>query len=190
VRLFTAIELGERARAQAAAVVSSLRRRVEKSAPGARLTWIPEERMHLTVRFIGEVDASRAERIIGALREPLPLPPFTIGFGSLGAFPPKGPPRVLWIGVEDGRDALVRVESALSDRLQAVGVPKEDRPYKPHLTMARVRESAGLRSGTLFEGLIPDLGRTRVDAITLFQSRLSPKGPAYVSLERTPLRAS
>jgi 2'-5' RNA ligase len=189
VRLFTGIELGDAVRAKAAAIASALRERVQRNAPRARVTWIAEERLHLTVRFIGEVDNPVAERIIGALRLPLAVPPFTIGFGELGAFPPKGAPRVIWIGVADGQDDVVRVESAISDRLLDLGIPKEDRPYSPHLTLARVREPARLRAGALFNGLSASLGRTRVDAITLFESKLSPKGPAYTVLQRTRLQA-
>lgn len=188
MRLFTAIELADAVRARVAANISALRARVEQSAPHARLTWITEERLHLTVRFIGEVEPPLAERIISALRPPLPLPPFTLGFGPLGAFPPKGAPRVIWIGIADGRDAVIRVESAIGERLLGLRIPKEDRPYSPHLTLARVREPAGLRASSLFEELSPDPGQTFVDAITLFQSKLSPKGPTYTVLERTPLR--
>lgn len=189
MRLFTGIELDEAARTEAAAASHELRRRVEASAPRAKVTWVAAERLHLTVRFIGEVPAEMAERVINTLRAPLPLAPFVLTFDRPGAFPPKGPPRVMWIGVADGRDAVIRAEGAISDRLAALGIPREDRPYSPHLTLARVRDAAGLRAAKLFEGLEPRLGQTRVDAITLFQSCLSPKGPTYVVLERTPLRA-
>jgi 2'-5' RNA ligase len=190
MRLFTAIELGDAVRAQVAAVTAALRERVHRNAPHARVTWIPGERLHLTVRFIGEVDDRLAERVIGALRLPLPMPPLTMGFGALGAFPPKGPPRVIWIDVVDGHDAVARVESAISARLLDLGIPKDDRPYSPHLTLARVREPAGLRAPVLFDGLSPRVGRMSVDAITLFQSRLSPLGPTYIVLEKTRLQAS
>ena len=189
MRLFTGIGLDEAARAAAAAASDELRRRVQESAPRAKVTWVGAERLHLTARFIGEVPAEMAERVISALREPLPLAPFVLTFDRLGAFPLNGPPRVLWIGVADGRDAVIRAEAAVSNRLAALGIPREDRPYSPHLTLARVRDAAGLRAAKLFEGLEPRLGETRVDAITLFQSRLSPKGPTYVVLERTRLRA-
>jgi 2'-5' RNA ligase len=190
VRLFTGIELGDAVRAKAAAITSALQERVQRNAPHARVTWIAEDRLHLTVRFIGEVDDPLGGRIIGALRQPLPVPPFTIGFGALGAFPPKGAPRVIWIGVADGREDVVRVESAISDRLADLGIAKEDRPYRPHLTLARVREPAGLRAAALFAGVSSGLGRAPVDAITLFQSRLSPQGPAYNVLQRTRLQAA
>jgi RNA 2',3'-cyclic 3'-phosphodiesterase len=188
VRLFTGIELGEAVRTRAVAAIAELRQRVERNAPHARVTWIAGERLHLTVRFIGEVSDSLAGRIVSALRAPLPMAPFTIAFDAFGAFPPRGAPRVIWIGVAERGDAVVRVESALSERLLALGIAREDRAYSPHLTLARVRQPAGLRTAALFDGLSPRLGRTRVDAITLFQSKLSPKGPTYVVLERTPLR--
>ena len=189
MRLFTAIELGDTVREKAAALAAALRERAQQRAPHARVTWIPADRLHLTVRFIGEVDDPLAGRIVSALRPPLRVTPFPLAFGALGAFPPRGAPRVIWIGVAEGHDAVVRVESAIGDRLRDVGIAKEDRPYSPHLTLARVREPGGLRAAPLFAGLEPGLGRTHVDAITLFQSRLSPKGPTYVVLEKTPLRA-
>ena len=189
MRLFTGIELGDTAREKAANVAAQLRRRIEQEAPQARLTWIPAERLHVTLQFIGEVDDPLAERIIGALRDPVPMAPFTIAFDGLGAFHPKGPPRAIWIGVVEEREAVVRAESMIGDRLTELGIPREDRPYSPHLTLARVRDARGLRVPRLVEGVSSSLGRTPVAAITLFQSKLSPKGPTYVVLERTALRA-
>jgi 2'-5' RNA ligase len=190
VRLFTGIELDDAARQAAAAVIEELRRRAAGGAPRARVTWVASERLHLTLRFIGEVGDTAAHDVISSLRDPLPVSPFAMTFDRLGAFPPKGPPRVLWIGVAGGRESVVRAEAAVSERLARLGMPREDRPYSPHMTLARVREPAGLRAATLFDGLVPRLGATRVDAITLFQSKLSPNGPAYVVLERTALRGA
>jgi 2'-5' RNA ligase len=188
VRLFTAIELGDTARARAAALLDTLRRRASESAPHAKVTWVPAERMHLTLRFIGEVDEAKGEAILAALREPVRLGPFEVRWEGLGSFPPRGAPRVLWVGVATGRAGLVEAEAAVSERLQLVGIPREDRPYSPHLTLARVREPAGLKAAPLFEGLDGALGETHVETITLFRSHVSPKGPTYVVLERTRLR--
>jgi 2'-5' RNA ligase len=97
---------------------------------------------------------------------------------------------VVWTGIEQGREGLIAVEREVSSRLTTFAIPPEGRPYSPHLTLARVREAAGLRSASLLEGLEDrSLGTTRIDTITLFQSRLSPKGPTYVPLLRTWLRA-
>jgi 2'-5' RNA ligase len=187
MRLFTAIELGEFVCARAGALVESLRRRAAESAPRAKVTWVAPERMHLTLRFIGEVDDARAESIVGALRRPIELDPFDVRWQGLGAFPPRGAPRVLWVGVASGTAALVNAERKVSDRLASIGLAREERPYSPHLTLARVREPAGLKTAALFEGLDSVLGDTHVNAITLFRSHLSPKGPTYVAMERTAL---
>jgi 2'-5' RNA ligase len=188
VRLFTAIELGEGVQAEGAALVAELRQRAARLAPSAKITWVPAERLHLTLRFIGEVDDQRADQIVHALRAPVPLKPFVTRWEGLGAFPPKRAPRVLWVAVSHGAEQLARVYEVISMRLRAAGISDEDRPYSPHLTLARVRDDAGLRVSPLFEGLSGRLGETSVEAITLFQSKLSPKGPTYVALQRTPVR--
>src|SRR5439155_1260078 len=85
--------------------------------------------------------------------------------------------------------AALDLENAVGARLAPLAFECEDRPYAPHLTLARVREAGGLRPIPLFEGLAEQsIGTTKVDAITLFQSKLSPKGPTYVAMQRTPLR--
>lgn len=100
-------------------------------------------------------------------------------------------PRVLWIGVTDGYDELRTIERTISARLTQIGVAPEDRAYSPHLTVARVREPAGLRTAQLIDDLLDrQVGTTRVSAITLFQSKLSPKGPTYTSLLRVALGGS
>jgi 2'-5' RNA ligase len=88
----------------------------------------------------------------------------------------------------EGRDRLLEVERVVSRRLKTL-IPAEDRPYAPHLTLARVKEPAGLSRAALFEGLTSrQFGRVHVDAITLFESRLSPQGATHVPLQRSALR--
>ncbi len=189
MRLFIALELGEEVLREAAALIEDLRRRADRRAPNARLTWVTPDRMHLTLRFLGEVSDERASDVLGALRDPIAMAPFAVAWQGLGAFPPKGPPRVLWVGAGRGRDAVLELENAVSARLEPLGFEREDRPYAPHLTLARVREAGGLRPIPLFEGIAGQwIGTTNVDAITLFQSKLSPKGATYVAMQRTPLR--
>ena len=188
MRLFIAVEMNQSIEEAAREVIGELRDRAARLAPRARITWSAPERLHVTVRFIGEVDEARGQAIRSALGATIDAPVFDVTVEGAGAFPPKGPPRVLWAGLTDGRSGLVDVERAVSTRLESV-VVAEERPYSPHLTLARVKDPAGLRRDALLEGLADRLlGRVHVDAITLFESRLSSKGPTYMALQRTALR--
>jgi 2'-5' RNA ligase len=185
--LFVAIEIDPRVTATVASCADELRRR-SVHAPRARITWVPAERLHATVRFIGEVDAARAEAIAAALAPDVPLAPFELTLERVGTFPGHGPPRVLWAGVGAGADALAAVEREVSMRLDRCGIPREDRPYHPHVTLARVREPGGLRTTAWLEGLSDRrFGVSSVNAITLFESRPSRQGHVHVALRRTRL---
>jgi 2'-5' RNA ligase len=188
MRLFIAVEMNRAVEEAAREVIGDLRDRVRRLAPRARITWSAPERLHITVRFIGDADESKAQAIRSALGPTIDAPVFDLTVEGAGAFPPKGPPRVFWAGLTDGRHGLLEVERAVSQRLETL-VPAEDRPYAPHLTLARVKEPAGLSRATLFESLTTrQFGRVHVDAITLFESRLSSKGATHVPLQRSALR--
>jgi 2'-5' RNA ligase len=189
MRLFVAVELAPDVVAAALDLIDRLQAKAARLAPQARLTWVTADRLHVTVRFIGHGDERKADAIKAALGSALASESFDLTLAGTGAFPPKGPPRVVWAGLTMGRNRLLAVERTVSERLTHVGVAPEDRPYNPHLTLARVREAAGLRAASLLDGVSEVvLGVTQVDAITLFESRLSPKGPTYVALHRTALR--
>ena len=188
MRLFVGIEISQAVVAATLDLVAQLQAACSALAPRARLTWVTAERLHITIRFIGHVDDARVDKIRAVLEPPLALDPFDLTITGVGTFPPKGPPRVVWAGLAGGRDQLLALEPKVSERLAGAGVPREERPFNPHLTLARVRDAAGLRSAPFVGSLRGiSLGTTSVDAITLFESRLSPKGPTYVALARTPL---
>jgi RNA 2',3'-cyclic 3'-phosphodiesterase len=191
MRLFVAVEIHPAVAAEAGRVVDVLRTRAQAQSRAARVTWVTADRMHLTVRFIGQVDDGQAAAISEALAAPVAVRPFELTLAGTGAFPPRGAPRVLWAGLESGRNHLLELERAVTARLAPLGIPREDRPYSPHLTLARVREPAGLRTAALLDELTDHaFGTTPVEAITLFESRLSPKGPTYVPLMRSALQAA
>jgi 2'-5' RNA ligase len=188
MRLFLAVELDEAVRHEAGRIVDVLRKRAQVLAPRARLTWVDPGRMHLTVRFIGAADDATLSALRRILEPELDTARFALAVTGTGTFPPKGPPRVVWAGLHDGCDRLVALEHEITARLSTIGIPPEDRPYSPHLTLARVREPDGLRAATLLEGLqTHQFGESTIDAITLFESRLSPKGPTYQPLVRATL---
>jgi 2'-5' RNA ligase len=188
MRLFTAIELDRSVLRAAGELVDELRRRVELAAPRARIGWVTPERMHVTVRFIGHRDEASSTRIGEVLAAPIAVRPFALTIEHLGAFPASGRPRVVWVGLSGDRQRLISVEREVTGRLAAVGVPPDDRTYSPHLTLGRVKEASGLKTTEIFRGLdTVVLGTTSVEAITLFESRVSSKGPTYIALQRTTL---
>lgn len=181
------MEVGPDVQRAAARVIDGLKRRVEQSAPRARVSWVKPERLHVTVRFIGELDPTAAGGVLAALRCPLAISAFDLTITGTGCFPPSRPPRVVWAGVTAGLAPLLAVEREVRSRLDEVPLPGGDSRYHPHLTLARVRHPAGLRSASLLEGFeTARFGTVRVEAVTLFESRVSPLG--YVPLGRTWLR--
>jgi 2'-5' RNA ligase len=191
VRLFAAVEIGDMLRNRAAEISQELQRRAFVAAPRAKVAWVPADRMHVTIRFIGEVDGETASSVRRVLGVPIAIEPFALTLWGVGTFPKTGTPRVVWVGITEGREELLAIERELTERLTTLGVPEEDRAFSPHLTLARVREPAGLKVQRLVEGLTDQpMGTVRIDAITLFQSKLSPKGPAYTPLLHIPLSST
>jgi 2'-5' RNA ligase len=188
VRLFVAVEIGSDVQRAAERVIGELKRRVEHSAPRAHVSWVKVERLHLTVRFIGQVDEVVGRRLREALEGPLSTAAFECTIAGTGTFPPRRPPRVVWAGVAAGLEQLQAVEQEVRSRLDALTPVQGDRVYHPHLTLARIKDPTGLKPASLLAGLENVVfGTVRVGAVTLFESRLSSE-PAYVPLGRTLLR--
>lgn len=182
-----AVELAADVVEALAACCEELRRR-SADAPHARIAWVAADRLHVTVRFIGEVDERRAKAIADVLRPDIAVAPFELAIEGVGTFPERGAPRVVWAGVASGAEALGVVEAHVSGRLAQCGVPAEARSYHPHVTLARVREPRGLRPVVWLEGLTARrFGIAPVNAITLFESRPSPRGHVYTALQRSRL---
>jgi 2'-5' RNA ligase len=186
MRLFVAIELDEAAReaiAEEQRRLADLFRQHRASLP--RL--VSAANMHLTLVFIGEVPEDRAQPIIGAVSAPIEVPPFGVGFGGMGVFPPRGAPRVLWLGLADGAPAVVELQEIVSSRLEKVGVAREPRPFQPHLTLGRWKESRASDRPRGDETTPAMVARVEVESVALVQSRLSSKGPSYTVLARATL---
>ena len=188
MRVFTGIELDPAVVRAGADLIDELARRATRQSPQARIAWVLPDRLHITVRFIGQTDDATYRRIQAAVSAPIDMPPFAVKIHALGSFPPRGAPRVIWAGIGDDEARLSAVEREITARLSTVGVPPESRPYSPHLTLGRIKEADGLKATALFQGLSGIvLGTTTVEAITLFESRVSSKGAVYVPLLKTPL---
>jgi 2'-5' RNA ligase len=182
MRLFIAIELDDQARHAVAEEQTRL-----KAAFGdgdrSRLKWIRPEQMHLTLAFLGEVADSRSHLVVEAMRRPIRGDRFAVVFGGLGAFPPGGAPRVLWLGLMSGVRQVMDVQRQVADRVACLGIALDERSFHPHLTLARWRTSRESdRRRVLAAVRNDDVTRVDVEAVTLIHSRSSQAGPAYTAL--------
>jgi RNA 2',3'-cyclic 3'-phosphodiesterase len=172
--------------------VDRLRERLDAAGGPSRIRWVPPANLHLTVWFLGEVSDARAGAVLDALRPPLDLARFDLHIARFGAFPPSGPPRVLWMGLATGLEELARARDQVGARLEPWGFPPEGRAYSAHLTIARMKEGPhGAERAALREALghePADAGRCRLEELTVFRSRTSPTGAVYEPLLRVPLR--
>jgi 2'-5' RNA ligase len=191
MRVFVGIELPDAIKEQAAKAADDLRTRLRKKAPRADVRWVDAANLHITIWFIGEIDEPRVQQVSTALSVPYRSGRFDLRIEGAGAFPPSGAPRVFWLGIRSGREGLTALHSEVQDRLVRQGFEAERRPYSPHLTLARVKDirGAAVRAArkTLAAATI-QLDGCPVEALTLFRSRLSPKGAQYESLLRVPLK--
>jgi 2'-5' RNA ligase len=179
-RLFIAVDVDESTRSAIAEIAGRLRERLAaKPAPG-RMTSVPPERLHLTLEFLGAADEAVERVAIAALTEPMPIAPFSLTFGGVGFFPSRGSPRVVWLGISQGAAELRRVDDVLRCRLR--DIPRRPEPFNPHLTLARVRDRMAPSDVAEISALRAVAGPSRIDRVTLYESRLSPKGPTYVVL--------
>lgn len=179
-RLFTAIELAPETKAavvrEQAALAAALR------SAGGRIRLTPLEQLHLTLVFIGQVDEQRASEIVEVMRADVSAAPFALAFGAAGVFPPRGRARILWLGVSRGAREVTELYAQVVERLVTVGVPKEARPFSPHLTIGRWRDDEGPRR-TQFPPA-QSVAVEHVQAVTLFESRLRSSGAEHVPLVR------
>lgn len=190
MRIFVGVELDERVRAAAADVAERLRQRLQRARTRVDARWIAPENLHVTVWFIGEVNDERGAAIAGALEPRFTTPAFDLHVSGCGAFPPSGPPRVFWLGLTRGVESMQHIYDEVKDRFGPLGLEAEKRPYSPHLTIARVKDvdkGAARRVRDTLAELPADCGSCGVEAVTLFRSRLSPRGASYEPLLRVPL---
>jgi 2'-5' RNA ligase len=188
VRLFVAIDLDDGVRR----AVADLQRRIASGLKSDRPPrWVGAGQMHLTLAFLGEIAEPTVPAIVKAISANLEVSPFSAVFERLGVFPSHGSPRVLWLGISEGADHLLRVQQEVVRRLQLCSVQLEQRRFQPHLTLARWRESPRARASDARRALAADpqrpVARATVDHVTLYQSRLSPAGPSYTALARANL---
>ena len=182
-RLFVALEIGSKAQRR----IADEQDQLAATMRGA-LRWTKHDQLHITLVFIGQVSEERAAAIVEAMRDPLPHPPFRFSLGGLGAFPPRGAPRALWIGVPSGAEQVVRVQALVAQRLETLGVERERRPFSPHLTLARWKDSRPSDRPHTTTTTPATIASVDAHAVTLFQSRVTSAGSMYTALVECPLQ--
>ncbi|MBM3323480.1 RNA 2',3'-cyclic phosphodiesterase [candidate division WOR-3 bacterium] len=173
IRSFVAIEVPEPVRAEVSSLVRGL-----SGSPGVR--WVRPDAMHLTLAFLGEREPGFVEAVKQALAAVGPkLDRFQARLAGLGAFPTPKRARVVWVGMEAGREECCRVQQATVAALASVGFVPESRKFSPHLTLGRLKVPADVSTlvGVAFRS-----GAFLVDRVVLFQSELRPEGPRYTRL--------
>jgi 2'-5' RNA ligase len=182
LRVFFAVELPALIRARAGEHIADLRRLM----PDVRAGWERPEKLHLTLKFIGEIEQPRIVDLMGAaLRAAQSVLPFDLSIEGAGSFPPRGIPRILWLGIADDSGALARLQRHLEDECAGEGFPPEARPFHPHITIARLRRPEGARRLAALhqeKGFAP--ADFSVNDLVLIRSEPGPTGSRYTELSR------
>jgi 2'-5' RNA ligase len=148
----------------------------------ADVKWVKLENIHLTLKFLGDLEEKRLESVSEALEKCRPrMAPSTSCLRAIGAFPNLRHPKILWGALDDSSEELKTIVDILEGELAKIDMPKEDRPFKPHLTFGRVRSSANLQSLTqaIREISFEDKLRQISDKVILYKSTLTSQGPVY-----------
>jgi 2'-5' RNA ligase len=174
MRLFAAVPLPESARSECARVLADAR------ATGWPVRWVKDDLAHITLKFFGEVAPERldviAEAVQGAARGGEPM---SLRLQSLGAFPTFRRPRVVWLGV-DAPSSLELLKDRVERFAEGIGFPPEGVPFRPHVTLGRVREGQRLPHGALEScGIGADGEPFIADSVVLYESTLTASGPEY-----------
>jgi 2'-5' RNA ligase len=174
-RLFVAIRPPREIRALLLATMGGI--------SGAR--WQSDDQLHLTLRFIGEVDRHRAGDIVAALGA-IHHPRFDVALNGIGTFDHRGQPDAVWAGVAP-HAPLKSLHKKVDQALARVGVAPEQRAYLPHITLARLKRGAGTVGNLLEQSGGLASPPFSVDHFALFESKLTPEGAVYTIVERYPL---
>ena len=177
MRVFVALDLPEEVHRALADFVRTL----EPTCAGAR--WTRTSGIHVTLKFIGEAPPEKVERIKETLAAIALAEPVELRFRDVGFFPNARHPRVFWAGIEASGN-LAELAVAVEERLETLGIPREQRPFKPHLTLARFKSEQGLARLDDAVRRYPSLefGAMRTGEFHLYQSHLKPGGAEYARL--------
>jgi 2'-5' RNA ligase len=182
MRCFLAVPVPEPVRHD----IEDLLRRLRPRLPGAR--FVSTDVLHLTLHFFADLAPGQLDLVLASAREGCSATPaFDVSLAGLGVFPDHCRPRVLWIGVREGMAGLAGLHEAIAWQLRDRGIPLEDRPFRAHLTLARLGAPEPALPAVLQEGASVCPPPFHVADVVLVQSVLQPSGAVHTILERFPL---
>ena len=194
IRAFLAVELSHELRAELAVVQRELRQRIEpKMKRDTRISWVQPTKIHLTIKFLGDMDEPLIAPLLGAVQQAIGSQTVVnVPLERLGAFPRPQNPRVLWVGPsenwERGAEArrIAEIHGAIERACDGLGFLREAKPFSPHLTMARIKTGdrqvgiALAKSGLLDRAV--STGSLVVESVVLMKSDLKPTGSVYTKI--------
>jgi len=184
IRSFLAIDPPEEVLRGIGAIQSRLRKLVEGD-----IRWVRPEGIHLTLKFFGDIFAADVANIATVVEKAAERErSFSLAIGGAGAFPDPHRPRVLWLGMNGDVERFLVFQKGLDQALLQIGFPREERPFRPHLTLGRIKTSKGLigLARALEKGEEYSAGRFIAAGLSLMQSELTPRGAIYTKLKWFP----
>ncbi len=159
----------------------------------ADVKWVAPINIHLTLKFLGDIDEKKISQIIQILEEiSLKQTQFILELSSIGAFPNIKSPRIIWIGVTTGNSEVKQIVANLETRIEKIGIAKENKPFTSHVTIGRVKSNLNREKLTQSLTIITTESNNEsqfvVKKLILFKSTLTPKGPIYEAVKETSLK--
>jgi RNA 2',3'-cyclic 3'-phosphodiesterase len=179
-RVFCAIEVPQEVRQQ----ISDHAHRLRELLPDAQASWTKLDNIHLTLKFFGSLPPPKVSSVSDAASQTVTdFAPFKIRIEGTGAFPSRGPAKVLWIGINDQSGHLSELQRKFDIECEERGFAKEDRAFHPHLTLARLRSPRGARSlAEKHKELVFPAAEVNVSSLMVFRSEFSSKGSRYTAI--------
>ena len=185
IRTFVAVKTDSDVRDRVVELIEQFR------ATGADVRWVQRDNLHVTLKFLGDVDLREMNEVCQAVQGAVAdLGRFEYELHGSGAFPNADKPRTIWLGVRDGSQQLALLNERIELAVAKLGFHREARRYEPHLTIGRIRRGKiGVAElGNLIrQNAELELGRTLVSEVVVFSSQLDRSGPSYEALSRAPL---
>ena len=186
MRVFIAVDINDEMRRELTRIQNVL------SGKLVNAKWVKPQNLHITIKFLGEIEPEAVGDITLSLEKPIKeTPSFYIELGELGVFPNMKRPAVFWAGLKKGREEMSRLNELIQNSLYQIGYEKDSKPFSPHITLARFRKP--VPSNQIVKAIesvspIKKAGHT-INGVSIYESTLKPKGPEYKHVKYTTFAA-